>query len=178
MRALRSLLAAVAAACSCFSAAHAQVAVGTMRTNCSAFVVLDNGDVYRSDILNCNMSFGSSQTPWVLHCNVFSAGGPPSRVVGLSGESILTADGGIYRIGDPGQAVFDGAAPAPPGEWFVAFGGRVAPGTGPCWVFAVTNTGGIYRTCVAGQWEFAGTLPIGPVPSPMKSWGELKLKYR
>ena len=59
------------------SAVIAQVAVGTFRYDASAFVAMDNGDVYRSSIANSNMTGGHTQGPWSLLCNIFSAGGPP-----------------------------------------------------------------------------------------------------
>src|SRR5262245_14950577 len=87
---------------------HAQVAVGPVLGEDAAgyphaFVVMDNGDVYRSDY-NRDAP-GSPQGPWVLACNIFSAGGPPSRVVGVGGSPakdggvVLTAAGGTYRLG-------------------------------------------------------------------------------
>jgi hypothetical protein len=163
----------VTVACFTVSIAHAQVAVGTFRYDAVAFVVMDNGDVYRSEIANANMTGGHTQGPWVRYLNIFSAGGPPSRVVGVGGEVILTAAGGVYRIG-PGYPILDEVS-LPPGESFVAFGSRL--GTILCYVYAVTNTGSVYRGC-GGGWEYAGALPTGPTPAIQPTWGALKSHYR
>lgn len=169
----------VAAACSPVSVARAQVAVGTFRYDATAFVVMDNGDVYRSDIANPNMTGGHTQGPWSLLCNIFSAGGPPGPVVGVSGEVILTASGGVYRVGtNPPRAIFDEVIDHPPGESFVAFGTQLGIGTSLCYVYAVTNTGAVYRGCGGGGWEYAGSVPTGPTPAATDAWGSLKVRYR
>ena len=167
-------------ACSLAPVACAQVAVGTFRYDGMAFVAMDNGDVYRSDIANPNMTGGHTQGPWTLLCNIFSAGGPPSPVVGISGESILTASGGIYRVGtNPPRAIFDEVIEHSAGESFVATGTQLGIGTSLCYVYAVTNTGGVYRGCGGGGWEYAGRLPVaGPTLTVPKSWGSLKTTYR
>src|SRR5689334_12774057 len=74
----------VTAGCSLASVAGAQVAVGTFRYDATAFVVMDNGDVYKSDIANPNYSIDEhQQSPWSLLCNILSAGGPPAPVIGV-----------------------------------------------------------------------------------------------
>jgi hypothetical protein len=167
-----------AAACGSCSVARAQVAVGTFRYDATAFVVMDNGDVYRSDIANPNMTGGHTQGPWFLLCNIFSAGGPSASVVGVSGEAILTANGGVYRIRtSPPGAILDEVIDHPPGESFTAFGTQLGIGTSLCYVYAVTNTGAVYRGC-GGGWEQAGTLPVGPTPIGQAAWGSLKVSYR
>lgn len=181
MRRARTLVVAaviVAAACSPVSAARAQVAVGTFRYDATAYVVMDNGDVYRSDIADPNTTGEHTQSPWTLFCNIFSAGGPPAPVVGVGGEVILTASGGIYRVapGLPVHAIFDEVIGHPPGESFVAFGTHL--GTILCYVYAVTNTGAVYRGCGGGGWEYAGSLPTGPTPAASETWGRLKARYR
>jgi hypothetical protein len=169
----------VAAACSFATVARAQVAVGTFRYDGTAFVAMDNGDVYRSDIANPNMTGGHTQGPWTLLCNIFSAGGPAGPVVGVSGESILSASGGIYRVGtNPPRAIFDEVIEHPPGQSFVAIGTQLGIGTSLCFVYAVTNTGAVYRGCGGGGWEYAGTIPTGPTPTLSISWGNLKSRYR
>lgn len=181
MRRARTLVVAaviVAAAYSPGSTARAQVAVGTFRYDATAFVVMDNGDVYRSDIANPNSTADHRQSPWTLLCNILSAGGPPAPVVGVGGEIILTASGGIYRVGtNPPRAIFDEVIDHPPGESFVAFGTQLGIGTSLCYVYAVTNTGAVYRGC-GGGWEFAGSLPIGPTPAVTDTWGRIKVRYR
>lgn len=84
----------------------AQVAVGTVLGENAAgypraLIVMDNGDVYRSDF-GPRTTSSYPQLPWVLSCNIFSAGGPSSRVVGLGGGCVLTAAGGTYRLGVDG----------------------------------------------------------------------------
>jgi hypothetical protein len=171
------VIAAIIATVACFtvSVARAQVAVGTFRYDAVAFVVMDNGDVYRSEIANANMTGGHTQGPWVRYLNIFSAGGPPSRVVGVGGEGILTAAGGVYRIG-PGYAILDEVIGLPPGDTFVAFGTRL--GTILCYVYAATSAGSVYRGCGGGGWEYSGALPTGPTPAIQPTWGALKSHYR
>jgi hypothetical protein len=139
---------------------------------------MDNGDVFRSDIANANMTEGHTQGSWSLLCNIFSAGGPPAPVIGVGGEVILTASGGAYRVDtNPPRAIFDEVIGHPSGESFVAFGTHL--GTILCYVYAVTNTGAVYRGCGGGGWEYAGTLPTnGPIPTIQRSWGSLKAIYR
>jgi hypothetical protein len=169
-----------AAACCPISLARAQVAVGTMRCDAIAFIVMDNGDVYRSDLADPYSNGQHTQGPWVMVCNIFSAGGPPGPVVGVGGEVILTAGGGVYRIGTaagiPGYAILDEVIDHPSGESFVAFGTRLC--TILCYVYAVTNTGAVYRGCGGGGWEYAGAVPSGPTPSVRSTWGSLKTVYR
>jgi hypothetical protein len=167
-----------AAACGSVSLARAQVAVGTFRYDGTAFVVMENGDVYRSEIANPNMTGGHTQGAWTLLCNIFSAGGPPAPVVGVGGELILTASGGVYRVStSPPGAILDEVISHSPGEWFTAFGTQLGIGTSLCYVYAVTNAGSVYRGGCGG-WEYAGTLPVGPTPVAPSAWGSVKVRYR
>ena len=164
----------------CFApSARAQVAAGTALVEVSAgdlnaLVVMDNGDVYRSDY--GNNTPGNPQGPWFLACNIFSAGGPRSRVVGVGeGAIVLTAAGGTYRVsaGFP-CAVFDGVIDHPPGQSFVAIG--VNASINGRYIYAVTDAGSVYRAY--GPWEYAGTLPTGPTPVAPRTWGAVKVRYR
>jgi hypothetical protein len=169
------------------AAAHAQIPAGTALIEISAgtlnaLVVMDNGDVYRSDYSRNGP--GMAQGPWFLACNIFTAGGPPSRVVGVGeGAVVLTAAGGWYRlaIGDPGPcyAIFDGTIGQPPEQSFVAIG--VNASINGCHHYAVTDAGFVYRRwigCGPSGWEFAGTLPVGPTPATPAAWGSVKVRYR
>jgi hypothetical protein len=168
------------------SSAHAQVAAGTVLGEDAAgyphaFVVMDNGDVYRSDYVD-NVSRGP-QGPWLLACNIFSAGGPPSRVVGLGGGVVLTAAGGTYRLGiaagRPCYGIFDGVISHPAAESFVTIGSNES--INGCHIYAATDHGCVYRAwigCGPSGWEFAGCLPVGPTSATQATWGQLKAHYR
>lgn len=154
---------------------RAQVAVGTVLTENAAgypyaLVVMDNGDVYWSDL---GPSPGSPQLPWGLAYNIFTAGGPASRVIGLGGGVVLTAAGGTYRLGS--YAIFEGIIDHPTGQSFVTIGSNVSKNGR--YIYAVTDAGVVYR-CGPSGWENAGTLPIGPTPSTRDAWGSLKSRYR
>jgi hypothetical protein len=160
---------------------HAQVPAGTVLGEDApgyphAFVVMDNGDVYRSDYVG-NVRTGP-QTPWFLCCNIFTAGGPPSRVVGVGGGAVLTAAGGTYRLGIaagvPCYGIFDGVIAHPAGESFVTIGSNESINGGH--IYAATDHGCVYRA--SSEWEFAGCLPVGPTPTPQATWGRMKVHYR
>src|SRR5262245_41442697 len=143
---------------------------------------MDNGDVYRSDY-NRDAP-GSPQGPWVLACNIFSAGGPPSRVVGVGGSPakdggvVLTAVGGTYRLGigagQPCYGIFDGIIDHPAGESFVTIGSNQS--INGRYIYAVTDQGCVYRA--SDHWELAGCLPIGPTSATQGTWGQLKMHHR
>jgi hypothetical protein len=166
-------------------AARAQVPVGTVlgedgASYPHAFVVMDNGDVYRSDY--DRNTPGNPQGPWSLACNIFSAGGPTSRVVGVGsspakdGGLVLTAAGGTYRLcgGATCCAIFDGVIDHPPAQSFVAIGSNAS--INGRYIYAVTDQGCVYRA--SDHWEFAGCLPVGPTPATQATWGQLKTHYR
>ena len=167
---------------------HAQAAVGTVLGEDApgyphAFVVMDNGDVYRSDYVGARTTAGWPQGPWFLACNIFSAGGPPSRVVGLGGGVVLTAAGGTYRLGIaagmPCYGIFDGVISHPAGDSFVTIGSNES--INGCHIYAATDQGCMYRAwtgCGPSGWEFAGCLPFGPTSATQPTWGQLKVHYR
>lgn len=187
-RLLSSLTSSSLAACLCFiQPASAQIAAGTVLGEDAAgyphaFVVMDNGDIYRSD-LGQHTTGGYPQLPWSLACNLFGAGGPPSRVIGVGGGTALTAAGGTYRIGmaagQPCYAIFDGVIVHDSGQSFVAIGSNES--INGCFIYAVTDAGHVYRAwigCGPSGWEDAGMLPVGATPATSRSWGALKSAYR
>lgn len=162
---------------------NAQVAVGTMLGEDAAgyphaLVIMDNGDIYRSD-LGQHTTSSFPQLPWVRGCNLFTAGGPPARVVGVGGGLVLTSAGGTYRIGFaaglPCYAIFDGVIDQSTSQSFVAIGANMS--VNGCFIYAVTDAGHVYRAwvgCGPSGWEDAGVLPTGAVPTGGNSWGALK----
>jgi len=165
--------------CSVATTVHAQVAAGTVMTECCAVVAMDNGDVYFSQYLD---RVNYAQGPWTLAYNIFTAGGPRSRVVGVGGglgagggtALILTSGGGIYTFGTT-SGVFNGVIDHPTGESFVTIGLNCS--INGRHIYAVTDAGHVYRASSNG-WEAAGTLPTGPTPVSHRSWGSLKTTYR
>jgi hypothetical protein len=170
------------------SIVHAQVAAGTVLGEDAAgyphaFIVMDNGDVYRSDYVGPKTTAPWPQGPWSRGCNIFTAGGPTSRVVGLGGGTVLTAAGGTYRLGTGAgvscDAIFDGVINHPAGQSFIAIGSNES--INGCNLYAVTDAGTVYRAwtgCGPSGWEYAGSLPTGPTPTSAESWGQLKARYR
>lgn len=163
----------------------AQVPAGTALVEHSAgdlnaLVVMDNGDVYRSDY--SRNTPGMPQGAWFLACNIFAAGGPVSPVVGVGhGAVVLTAAGGTYRIWtqDGCTVVFDGIIDHPAEQSFVTIG--VYAAINGCHIYAATDQGCMYRAwigCGPSGWEFAGCLPVGPTPAATEAWGSLKTRYR
>ena len=185
---VRKLLFAFTAVVCLAPAVRAQVAVGTMLGEDAAgyphaFVVMDDGSVYRSDYVGERTTAPWPQGPWSAACNVFAAGGPASRVVGLGGGVVLTAAGGTYRLGiDAGRpcyAIFDGVIAHPMAQSFVAIGSNES--INGCNIYAVTDAGEVYRAwigCGPSGWEYAGSLPVGPTPIQRATWGGLKSHYR
>lgn len=167
--------------------ARAQSAIGTVLAEDAAsyphaLVVMDNGDVYRSDYGE-RTTGGIPQRPWMYACNIFSAGGPRERLVGLGGGVVLTSGGGTYRLGfeagQPCYAIYDGVIGHPPGESFVAIGSNMA--INGCHIYAVTDLGAVYRAwvgCGGSGWEYAGSLPSGPTQGEQRTWGAVKTIYR
>jgi hypothetical protein len=178
---------AVAAACCIAANTKAQVAVGTVLgedpSGPHAFVVMDNGDVYRSDYVGARTTAGWPQGPWALACNIFAAGGPASPVVGVGGGAVLTAAGGTYRLGigagQPCYAIFDGVIDHLAGQSFVTIGSNES--INGCHIYAVTDGGAVYRAwigCGPSGWEYAGSLPTGPTPATPSTWSSLKARYK
>ena len=175
------------ASCSAPGALHAQVAVGTVLSEDAAgyphaFIVMDNGDVYRSDF-GTHTTAEFPQLPWFLACNIFSGGGSRERIVGIGAGTVLTAGGGTYRLGigagQPCYAIYDGVIDHPAGQSFVAIGSNIS--INGCHIYAVTDVGHVYRAwvgCGGSGWEDAGLLPTGPTPAARVSWGSLKTVYR
>lgn len=175
------LLVVIALACSTAPVSTAQVSVGTLLGGTPsvpvAYVVMDNGDIYRSGFGPMTPNGGFTQGPWEYYCNLFTTGGPASRVVGLCDDYVITAAGGVYRISQsPYCAIFDGLVGQPANQQIVATGpNRSVNGR---YVYVVTDAGHVYRASNIAGWEFAGLLPIGPTPNQPGSWGAIKSTYR
>ncbi len=150
--------------------------------------VTQRGDVYRNIINQSTDTHGA----WFLDSNVFAraGAGAGSSIVALfffaSGLTALASDGTLFdaqasvAFSDPlgwtvNGNVFQSAGHTPSREVFVTGGNG-----GSQWYYAVASNGDVYLRDAEHTvaWTFMQTLPVGATVASLRTWGQLKARYR